>query len=113
MSSIDVTVNHNDRFIIAEQHFVDPEADVRRLIMRQVMDTQERAIREALIKMGWTPPKREPSLSEEFAAFEAFDYGDRCFRLRREGQRYIYATTEKELVAFRAGAAWERTRITT
>jgi hypothetical protein len=46
------------------------------------------------------------SASAEIAAFESFDYADRCFRLRREGQRYVYATTEKELELFRAGAKW-------
>lgn len=46
-------------------------------------------------------------LPDERAAFEAFDRSDRCFRLRREGERYVYATTERELVAFRAGAAWQ------
>lgn len=46
------------------------------------------------------------SVSAEIAAFESFDYADRCFRLRREGQRYVYAATEKELELFRAGAKW-------
>lgn len=57
MSSIYVTVKHDNRFIICEQDFGDPTSDVRRQIMRRVLDTQERAIREALINMGWKPPK--------------------------------------------------------
>jgi len=28
-------------------------------VMRQVIDTQEREIRMALIKLGWTPPKND------------------------------------------------------
>lgn len=71
MSSIDVTVKHDNRFIICEQDFVDPCADVRQQIMRTVLDTQERAIREALIKMGWTPPKEQAaSVGGEREAFE-------------------------------------------
>lgn len=29
----------------------------REQLMRRVVDTQEKQIREALIKLGWTPPK--------------------------------------------------------
>lgn len=47
------------------------------------------------------------SVGGEREAFEAFDYANRCFRLRREGERYVYATTERELLAFRAGAEWQ------
>ena len=30
--------------------------DIRSLITRRVMDTSEQQIREALIRLGWTPP---------------------------------------------------------
>jgi hypothetical protein len=32
--------------------------DLRQDIVRQVIDTQEQAVRESLIKLGWTPPKK-------------------------------------------------------
>jgi len=31
--------------------------DVRTEVYRQIMDTGEQQIRDALIKLGWTPPK--------------------------------------------------------
>lgn len=31
-------------------------ADIREQLMRRVMDLGEQQIRDALIKMGWTPP---------------------------------------------------------
>ena len=32
---------------------------IRDDVMRRVMDTQEQQIRDALIALGWTPPKKE------------------------------------------------------
>ena len=34
--------------------------------------------------------------------FEAWDRGDRCFRLRWENGNYVYATTRREWSAFNA-----------
>lgn len=30
---------------------------IRQLLLRQVVDTEEAQFREALIRLGWTPPK--------------------------------------------------------
>lgn len=34
---------------------------VRELIQRQVLDTQHRQVNEALVKLGWTPPPKNPA----------------------------------------------------
>jgi hypothetical protein len=31
--------------------------DMHTIVVRQIMDTKEEQIRQALIKLGWTPPK--------------------------------------------------------
>ena len=35
------------------------ENDIRRVLVKQVSDTKEQQFREALIKLGWTPPENE------------------------------------------------------
>ena len=39
------------------QVLVSQHGDIMTVISRTVMDLQEAGIREALIKLGWTPPK--------------------------------------------------------
>jgi hypothetical protein len=38
------------------QYLIDPVRDAYRRHARLVMDTRDKAVREALIKLGWTPP---------------------------------------------------------
>lgn len=33
--------------------------DVRKVIWRRILDTEDRAVREKLIELGWTPPSRQ------------------------------------------------------
>jgi hypothetical protein len=47
------TVIH-DKVIV--QDLVYYENNQRELVMRSIIDTMDRQIREALIKLGWTPP---------------------------------------------------------
>ena len=51
------TVITENRFITTEL-FVDRVGFVRESIMRQILDAQEKQIEEALIGLGWTPPKK-------------------------------------------------------
>lgn len=49
---VDTTVIGNE----IRQEFYKEHENVRTTIMRQVMDVAERDVRNALIKLGWTPP---------------------------------------------------------
>jgi len=49
---IDTVIDINDHIIL--QSLID---DQKNVISRWVLDTREQGIREALIKLGWTPPK--------------------------------------------------------
>ncbi len=54
-TQLTVETNIEENKIIQEmssQHF-----DARQRISRQIIDVSEHQIREALINMGWTPPK--------------------------------------------------------
>jgi len=51
----EVTTKHGlDGTIIQEVYSV--RNDIREQIMQRVMNTQEQQIKDALIKLGWTPP---------------------------------------------------------
>ena len=52
-----VTTPQTDGKLVQVVESVDH--DVRKQILRQVMDTQERQTRAALIAIGWTPPNAE------------------------------------------------------
>ena len=49
---IDTVIDIKDHIIL--QSLID---DQKNVISRWVLDTREQGIREALIKLGWTPPK--------------------------------------------------------
>ena len=49
---IDTVIDINDHIIL--QSLID---DQKNVISRWVLVTREQGIREALIKLGWTPPK--------------------------------------------------------
>ena len=40
-----------------EHHGPDYDNDIRQESLRRVLDTQNQQIRQALIDLGWTPPK--------------------------------------------------------
>lgn len=42
---------------IIEQETLSIVHDYKEQVVRQLFDTREKQIREALIKLGWTPPK--------------------------------------------------------
>lgn len=56
MSHIEVTAKFNRDRIVVETTS-NPEDGVRQVILRQIIDLQDVAIRKALIELGWTPPK--------------------------------------------------------
>lgn len=45
-----------DEHIVQEVFDSEWRKDPTRLILRQVIDTKEAQIREALVRLGWTPP---------------------------------------------------------
>ena len=61
MSSVGVRVETKLGFGFIEQvtepYGPDYNFDLRKEILCRVIDTQDQQIREALIKLGWTPPQ--------------------------------------------------------
>ena len=49
---VETVINSEERRII--QSLLD---DQRKIVSRWIYDTKEKGIKEALIKLGWTPPK--------------------------------------------------------
>ena len=45
--------------ILQEVVLEDELSSIRETISRRVIDTQEEQARQALIRLGWTPPKEE------------------------------------------------------
>lgn len=37
------------------------QGDLRETVLRQVIDTNEPSLRQALVKLGWTPPAQLPA----------------------------------------------------
>ena len=60
---IHTVIDDKTKTIVCAVDFVGPDyldpgiEDVRQTIVRLVIDTKEQQIREALIHLGWTPPK--------------------------------------------------------
>jgi hypothetical protein len=52
----ETTSEIRNKSIIVETIFIG-ERNTMETIYKAVMDTQEQATREALIKLGWTPPE--------------------------------------------------------
>jgi hypothetical protein len=53
---INTTINYKDKRII--QDIRSPNIDnILQTIHRTILDTKEEQLRDALIKLGWTPPK--------------------------------------------------------
>lgn len=42
---------------ITEPYGPDYNSDLRKDVVRRVLDTQDQQVRQALIELGWTPPK--------------------------------------------------------
>ncbi len=59
MSGIQVKTTISGDLILQETTgpYIDWRTNAREIIAREVMNTKDQQIREALIKMGWTPPK--------------------------------------------------------
>lgn len=56
MMTIDVRTNvYPEGLIVTE--VIDDIGTYRERIVRQVLNTKEQQVREALIKLGWTPPE--------------------------------------------------------
>lgn len=69
MMTIDVRTNAYPEGLIVTE-VIDDIGTYRQRIMRHVMDTQDKQIREALIKLGWTPPDdAEPHSASRAHAF--------------------------------------------
>ena len=41
---------------VTEPYGPDHNSDLRKDVVRRVLDTQDQQIRQALIELGWTPP---------------------------------------------------------
>ena len=52
--TIDTQLVNNEKFYIELSSEFN---GIRETIMREIIDLKELSIREALIKLGWTPPK--------------------------------------------------------
>jgi hypothetical protein len=50
----------NDGKIIQEVKLGDDDANLFNSVMRTIVDTKEAQVRDALISLGWTPPKENP-----------------------------------------------------
>ena len=61
-NSFELTTTPSSDGVITQELVALGPGDVRQTIMRQVMDTSEQQIRDALIALGWTPPS-DSSLS--------------------------------------------------
>jgi transposase len=63
MSVISVQTKYNSDFITQEIIAEDSKWDTNLYasVIKRVIHLQEEGIREALIKLGWTPPKEEQS----------------------------------------------------
>lgn len=54
-TSYQVNISIADKRIVSDYEMVSPNG-IREMIIRQVIDTGDAQVREALIKLGWTPP---------------------------------------------------------
>jgi len=76
MSSIQIKTDIHGAMIVQENTGPAIEIDnVREIYARRVMDTQEMQVREALIRMGWTPPPEEPHKEPPEAPLKPYIWG--------------------------------------
>lgn len=57
MNTIHVEVKTHKKQEMLEIETISTIDDMRKVLMRDVVHLKEDAIREALIRMGWTPPQ--------------------------------------------------------